>query len=848
MSNKLVIIDGNSIFYRSFYALPLLTNLQGEYSNAVYGFAIQILHIIQNIKPKYMVVAFDVSKKTFRNKIYADYKGTRKPMPDELRSQIEPLKKMLSLMNIKCCEQEGIEGDDIIGIISKRFLDTETIIVTGDRDSFQLVDDTTKVYFTKKGTSDLKIMDAKTLKEEYGVSPKEFIDLKALQGDTADNIPGVVGVGPKTATELIQKYGSVENLYEHVDELSGKIREKIIAGKENAFMSKTLATILTSGELDIKLSQCEFDYPFSSAVYDYFKYYQFKTLLKNEDIFDMAKGERNISTYNIINYSNKEKLQNIKELIKKQQKYAYFFKNNANNDEIHISLNNEEIVFNVTNDLFSELSLSDFFDVFKDIFEDKNIEKICFDSKKDMYYLKRFGVELNNYFDVSIAKYLVDGTPVDAVHDVFFEDDLTYIACNLYEFYNEYSVKIQDEKLQFLFNNVEIPLSKVLFSMENQGFKVDVEILETLKQKYTLELKELEKQIYALAGEEFNINSPKQLAHILYDNLGLAHNKKQSTSADKLEELKDEHEIIRYILRFRKVSKFLNTYVTGIYPHIDRNGLIHTYFKQTLTTTGRLSSVEPNLQNIPIRSEESKEIRSMFVACDKEHILIDADYSQIELRLLAHMSDDEIFVNAFRAGEDIHTKTASNVFGVPESEVTKDMRRMAKVVNFGIIYGISEYGLADDLKIKDFEARKLIENFYSSHKAVGDFMKNAIDKAREMGIAETLFGRKRKMFDINASNFMVRSRAERASQNMPLQGTAADIIKIAMVNTFNALRDGGYKAKLIMQVHDELIIDCPIDEKDAVCELLKHEMVNAASLKVPLEIDIATSYRWSDGH
>ena len=844
MSDKLVVIDGNSIFYRSFYALPLLSNSEGEYSNAVYGFAIQILHIIQNIKPKYLVVAFDVSKKTFRNEIFADYKGTRKPMPDELRSQIVPLKKMLSLMNVKICEQEGIEGDDIIGIISKRFLDTETIIVTGDRDTFQLVDDTTKVYFTKKGTSELKIMGVKELKDEYGVSPKEFIDLKALQGDSSDNIPGVAGIGPKTATELIQKYGSIENLYERIDEQSGKLKEKLEVGKENAFMSKKLATILTSGDLDIKLADCGFDFPFSSAVYDFFKHYQFKTLLKNENIFDMAKGERNDEIFEIKKYSNKSELQNIKDLIKKQGKFAYFF----NQNEIHFSLGNEEILFNTSNDLLGELESNVFFEFFKDVFESEEIEKICFDSKQDMYYLKQYGVELNNYFDAAIAKYLVDGTPVDAVRDVFFEDDLTYIACNLFKFSLEYKNKIEDEKLQFLFNKVEIPLSKVLFSMENCGFKVDSDILEILKQKYNLELKELEKQIYALAGEEFNINSPKQLAHILYDNLGLAHNKKQSTSADKLEELKDAHEIIRYILRFRKVSKFLNTYITGIYPHIDKNGLIHTYFKQTLTTTGRLSSVEPNLQNIPIRSEESKEIRSMFVARDKQHVLIDADYSQIELRLLAHMSEDNIFVEAFNSNQDIHTKTASNVFGVLESEVTKDMRRMAKVVNFGIIYGISEYGLAEDLKIKPYEARELISNFYNSHPAVGDFMKNAIEKARETGKAETLFGRTRKMFDIKASNFMVRSRAERASQNMPLQGTAADIIKIAMVNTYNALKEGGFKAKLIMQVHDELIIDAPIEESEAVCKLLKEQMESAAKLNVPLVVDVTSSYRWSDGH
>ncbi len=844
MSNKLVVIDGNSIFYRSFYALPLLTNSEGEFSNAVYGFAMQILHIIQDIKPKYIAVAFDVSKKTFRNDIYPEYKSTRKPMPDELRSQIDPLKRMLSLMNIKICEKQGIEGDDIIGIISKRFLDTETIIVTGDRDTFQLVDDTTKVYFTKKGTSELKIMGVKELKEEYGVSPKEFIDLKALQGDQADNIPGVAGVGPKTATELIQKYGSIEGVYEHIDDIQGKLKDKLLDGKNNAFMSKKLATILTLGDLKINLSDCEYVFPFSAPVYEFFIKYQFRTLLKNENIFDMAKGERSVIRYNIIKYSNKEKLQNVKDLIKKQGYFAYFF----NKNEIHFALKEDEILFDTSFDLLGELEANMFFDYFKDIFEDQTIEKICFDSKQDMYYLKQFHIELNNYFDASIAKYLVDGTPVDAVHDVFFEDDVTYIACNLLKFYEEYKQKIEDEKLQFLFKNVEIPLSKVLFSMEQAGFKVDVEILETLKQKYELELKELEKHIYDQAGEKFNINSPKQLAHILYDKLGLSHNKKQSTSADKLEELQDEHDIIRYILRYRKVSKFLNTYVSGIYPHIDKNNLIHTYFKQTLTTTGRLSSVEPNLQNIPIRSEESKEIRSMFVAREKDHVLIDADYSQIELRILSHMSKDPVFLKAFNKEEDIHAKTASEVFGVPQDEVTKDMRRMAKVVNFGIIYGISEFGLGEDLKIRAVEARKLIENFYASHPAVGDFMKNAVRSARETGKSQTLFGRTRKMFEINASNYMVRMRAERASQNMPLQGTAADIIKIAMVNTHNALLSSGLKARLIMQVHDELIIDCPIEEQEQVKKLLKEQMENAAQLDVPLVVDVTSSYRWSDGH
>ena len=845
MSNKLVVIDGNSIFYRSFYALPLLNNANGEYSNAVYGFAIQVINIIQNIKPKYMVVAFDVSKHTFRNDMFAGYKATRKPMPDELRGQIEPLKKMLRLMGIAIAEKEGLEGDDMIGIISKKFLDTETIIVTGDRDSFQLVDDTTSVYFTRKGTSDVKIMGEKELMAEYGVTPKQFIDLKGLQGDTADNIPGVAGVGPKTATDLIVKYGSIDGIYEHIDEITGKLKEKLLESKAMAYLSKELATIVTKGEIDLTLKDLEYDFPFGAPVLDFFKYYEFKTLIKNEKIFDLSKGEKQENKYNVINYAKIENLQNIIENIKKYSKIAIYFENKC----IHFSFGNEEYVFNVSNDLFSmELNENVFFEKLKPYFEDEKILKICFDSKQDMYYLKQFGISLNNYFDCAIAKYLVDGVPVDAVKDIFYDDDVTVMASRLSQFYEEYSKKIEDEKLQFLFYQVENPLSKVLFSMENVGFKIDSEILSALKEKYKIEQEMLEKKVFELAGEEFNLNSPKQLANILYLKLGLSHNKKQSTSADHLQEIEGEHEIVSYILRYRKVTKFLSTYVDGIYPHIDKNGFVHTYFKQTFTTTGRLSSTEPNLQNIPIRSEESKEIRSMFVASSKDHVLIDADYSQIELRLLAHLSKDPIFVDAFKNGVDIHTKTASSVFGVDESEVSKDMRRMAKVVNFGVIYGISEYGLADDLKISPRDAKIYIKNYYENHPAVGAFMNNAIASAKETGVATTLFGRTRKMFDINSSNFMVRSRAERASQNMPLQGTAADIIKIAMVNIFNALKNGGFKAKLIMQVHDELIIDCPLDEKDAVVELLKNEMEDACKLDVPLEVDAVASYRWSDGH
>lgn len=845
MSDKLVIIDGNSIMYRSFYALPLLSNSEGKFSNAIYGFAMQIINIINNINPKYMVVAFDAGKHTFRNDLYDGYKATRKPMPDELREQVEPLKQMLKLMNIEVVEKVGIEGDDVIGILSNRFLDTDTIIVTGDRDSFQLIDGDTSVYLTKKGTSDVKIMNLKSLKEEYNVTPTQFIDLKALQGDTADNIPGVAGIGPKTATDLIEKYGSIENLYKHIDELSGKLKEKLETGKNMAFLSKQLATIMTKGDLDVKLSDCTFDYPFSNAVYECFKKYEFKSLLKNNKIFDLSKGERQEINLNIIEIKNANLLKNIKNIANKRRIISFFI------DVNHIELCFGDDVFKI--DLIKDLISGGvdeqiFFVELKEIFEDDNLLKITFDSKRDMYNLKKFGVSLNNYFDVSIAKYLVDGVPVDSLNDVFFEEKPQGVTLRMMDFYKEYKDKIEDENLHYLFYDVENKLSKVLFSMEEHGFKIDENVLNELKTKYELEIKELTQKIYELAGVEFNINSPKQLADVLYIKLGLSHKKKQSTSAENLAEIEGEHEIVKYILRYRKVSKFLNTYVLGIFPHIDANHFVHTYFKQTFTTTGRLSSTEPNLQNIPIRSDESREIRSMFIASSEDSVLIDADYSQIELRILAHFSQDPLFLDAFRNGADIHTQTACSIFGVTPELVTKDMRRAAKVVNFGIIYGISEYGLAEDLHIKPKEAKEFIRNYYAKHGAVENLMNKLISEAKETGKATTLFGRTRKMFDINASNFMVRSRAERASQNMPLQGTAADIIKIAMVNIYDALIKGGYKAKLIMQVHDELIIDCPKSEEDDVKKLLADEMKNACKLDVPLDVDVVSSFRWSDGH
>lgn len=847
MSDKLVIIDGNSIFYRSFYALPLLTNSDGEFSNAIYGFAIQILHIINNIQPKYMVVAFDAGKHTFRNDMFDGYKATRKSMPDELRGQLVPLKQMLDLMHITMIEKVGIEGDDIIGITSKMFPDIETIIVTGDRDSFQLVDKSTKVYFTKKGTSDVKIIGVDELKTEYGVSPAEFIDLKALQGDTADNIPGVAGIGPKTATTLIQKYGSVEGVYNHIEELSGKLKENLEKNKDMAFLSKKLATIMTKGDLDVKIEDCIYEFPFSNQVYQFFKKYEFKTLLKNLDNFNLENNKvETPPEFSIVKISKNQELNDIVMKFGELKSFAMYF----NENDIHLSSGDgKEYILSLSYDLLGEsLDENLFFVSFKPLFENNSIQKICFSSKKDMYRLKPYNIELNNYFDTAIAKNLVDGVSVSEIEDVLGGENFDYVASLLFDFSIKYAEKIKNENLSYLFDKVEIPLAKVLFSMENYGFKLDRQVIYSLKEKYSSELSSLEKEIYNLSGQKFNINSPKQLAKVLYEDLGLPHGKKMSTSAENLEEISGMHAVVNVILRYRKVAKFLSTYIDGMMQHLDKKDFVHTSFTQTLTSTGRLSSVEPNLQNIPIRSEESREIRSMFVASDENHTLIDADYSQIELRLLAHCSGDEKFINAFKNNIDIHKNTASNVFGVAPDMVTPEMRRTAKIVNFGIIYGISDFGLAEDLKIKTKQARELIDNFYSIHPAIKQFMEKQIELAKETGKSVTIFGRSRKMPEIKSSNFMVRTRAERASQNMPLQGSAADIIKIAMVNTYNALRDGNFKAKLIMQVHDELIIDCPKDEEEKVKQLLKEQMENAVKLKVDLVVDVKSSYRWSDGH
>lgn len=850
MENKLVIIDGNSIFYRSFYALPLLSNAKGEYSNAIYGFAIELLKVITEMKPKYIAVAFDVSKKTFRNDIYADYKATRKPMPEELASQINSLKRMLSLMGIKMLEKQGLEADDIIGTIAKRF-DVDTLVLTGDRDSFQLIDKSTKVCFMKKGLSEVVILGKDNLKEFYGVEPEQVVDLKALQGDTADNIPGVMGVGPKTAVDLITKYKTLDGVYDHIEEVQGKLKEKLISGKEMAYISKKLATINTKVDIECELSECEYVFPFGEDVKTFFEEYSFRSLLKRAEIFSNGAMQETMNCDNLEVVEAKQKITIENELEKvlseKFDKLAIYI-----NENFNFSFNGKEYEILLKNDLISDgIALDRIFEIFKSVLENDKITKIYFDAKSMFYKFNQNKIKLNhNFFDVSIALNLCRGIAVKKVQDVLnvFDKNDKNICLALIDCCNSLSEEIKNKNLQKAYYEIEIPLIFTLFNMELRGFKVDRQKLMELKQQYNQSIKYLEERIHVVVGHSFNINSPKQLGEVLFDELKLPKISKDSTNSEVLEKLMGQHEVIPLLIEYRKDMKFYGTYLAGMEDYVDENGFVHTNFNQTLTATGRLSSSEPNLQNIPIRDEEGRTVRSIFTASSKDNVLVDADYSQIELRILAHFSNDEFYINAFKNNEDIHTKTACSVFGLPAELITSRMRRIAKVVNFGVVYGISQYGLAQELNIAPKEAKGYIDGFYKLHPNIEKYMDDQIKFAKDNGFVKTMFGRVRELKDINVKNFMVRNRAERMAQNMAIQGTAAEIIKIAMNKVEKSLTEKGLKAKLIMQVHDELVVDCPKNEVNEVRKILKNEMENAVKLSVPLNVDISEAFRWGDAH
>ncbi len=842
---NMLLIDGNSLLNRAFYALPPLNNSKGEPTQAVYGFTTMLIKAIADFKPTYIAVAFDLPVPTFRHKLYSEYKAGRKKMPDELAVQIPILKNLLRLMNIAIVEKEGYEADDIIGTLSKRD-DVTTYIITGDRDSLQLIDENTRVVLTKRGISETIILDEAKLKQEFSLTPSQVIDYKALAGDGSDNIPGIAGVGEKTAIGLLEKYGNLDGIYASADEISGKLGEKIRGGEESARLSYTLATINTSVPLDMSLNQFTFDYPFSSSVRAFFIDNAFKSLVKRDDIFNQTENDEiETKTYEF-SYEKLTSEEQIVSVLNKAEELAIFI-----GEKIIFSLDGKtEYEIGLKQTLIDEgLDFNRAIGLLKPVFENRSVRKIVFDGKTTKKQLARYDIELLNYDDIKLMQFIEDmriscDTVSELVETTGYDKNFT--ASSAFLLCLQLRKSLVKSGHASLYNEVELPLERVLFDMERRGVKVDTKLLDELGERFTERASELTEKIHALAERKFNINSPKQLATVLFEEMGIEYpkkTKKYSTNAEILEQIEDKHEIIPLIIEYRFISKLNSTYIEGLKKLLAGGEIIHTDYKQMLTTTGRLSSAEPNLQNIPVRTEEGKALRGLFIAREG-YTFVSADYSQIELRLLAHFSGDETLRSLYLAGEDIHSRTASEMFGVPIEEVTKDMRREAKVINFGIIYGMSEYGLAQSLKRPPRVAKKYMETYFSRFPSVKPYFEGIVEDAKKNGYTTTLLGRVRYIPELASPNAMVRQFGERAAMNMPLQGSSADIIKKAMLLVSEELRNK--KSELILQIHDELIIEASDDEVEEVKRIIKQCMEKAVTLTVPLPVEVESGKSWLD--
>lgn len=831
--DKFLIIDGNSIVNRAFYALPLLSNQFGEYSNAVYGFSNILTKAIMEYKPKYIAVAFDYGKKTFRNEIFKEYKAKRKGMPEELALQMPILKDLLNSIGIKYFEQSGIEADDIIGTLAKEE-NLEKIVLSGDRDLFQLIDDHTTVYFTKKGVSEIEFVNREKLFELMNLKPHQVVEYKALRGDPSDNIPGVNGIGEKTAISLISEFDNLDNIYANIDRIDKKsVKEKLTTDKEIAFISKRLATINRDVELEYSLSDLTYEFPYNSTTFDFFKRYDFKTLLRRKEIFseDINSDIEYEVNFENVKVETVEKLNEIIKYIKEEGRIAFDFTKGL---KISCSANFEYTFSEEISMFSSALSLEDALKILAPIFEAKNIEKICYDLKFHKHIFDNYNISISgNCFDLALARYVLAKNA--KINDL--SSPTSY-------FTETKSLKEEMQKLSVddLFYQIEMPLVDVLFNMEKDGVLIDQQELANVRENLSNELEEITNKIYELAGSEFKINSPKVLAEILFDRLGLIlpKNMKKSTSVEVLTQIESQHEIVSYILRYRKLQKLLATYVEPFAEIAKYNsGYIHTTFSQTQTSTGRLASSDPNLQNLPIRDEEGKRLRSLFVSRFKDGNLVSADYNQIELRLMAHYSQDENLLKAYEHGDDIHSSTASFIFDKPINDISSSERRVAKMVNFGIIYGISEYGLSQNLQIPVFKAKNYIERYFYTFPGVKKYMETSVEEAKKSGYAKTLFGRVRFIPELNSGNKTTIKFGERVAMNMPLQGTASDIIKLAMTRVYNRFKESNLESKLILQIHDELIVDCPKNEVLTVEKILQEEMTKVINLSVKLPVAIS---------
>lgn len=872
MSKTLMLIDGSSLIFRAFFALPNLTNNDGVMTNGVYGFLTMYQNAFDKYKPDSVLVAFDRSSKTFRHEQFKDYKATRDKMPSELSYQFGILKDILDSMKVAYTDLDGFEADDIVGTYAQMGQEDgyEVVVITGDRDYLQLVDEHITVYLTKKGISDMVEYNLATIKEEYGLTPKQLIDVKGLEGDKSDNIPGVDGIGPKKATQFIQQYGSIEGLYEHIDEISGKkTKQTLIDSEAIAYMSKKIGTIVKNAPVEMDLADLKLTEPDYPALKEKFSKYNFNKFLE--------KIEGDVEDINAdmdFDYIETDSYDDLINSIKKNKEFtfkSFYDGENYIHSEIY-----KIAIKTADTDTYIVKADENFVENFNEIFADKEIIKKSFDIKEDVVLLDKLGIDLAlPYDDLMLMHYLID--PSRSSYDiktlsqtysnfeVISEVDLigkgkktkkyeevdqgelnSYFASVLYTIENSIEklvAELKDLEMYELYQNIEIKLSKVLANMEITGFITDINVLENLKAEIDEVLEGLTTEIYEFAGSEFNINSPKQLGDVLFKDLDLPVIKKTktgfSTDASVLEKLRDQHQIIPKIEQYREMYKLRSTYIEGLENSIDEDGRIRSTFRQSIASTGRLSSTEPNLQNLPIRTEEGRKIRKAFKAAEGK-ILIDADYSQIELRILASLSDDQNMIDAFINGVDIHTKTASEVFDRPLDEVTKEERYNAKAVNFGIIYGISDYGLSQNLNIPRPLAKEYIEGFFEGYPNVKKYMDNIIKEARDLGYTDTLFNRRRYIPEITSKNFNVRSFGERVALNTPIQGTAADIIKIAMIKTEENLKKAGLDAKIILQIHDEIILESSIEDKDESMEILKDSMESAAKLQVPLLVEIDT--------
>lgn len=898
---KLILIDGHSILNRAFYGIPDLTNSEGIHTNAMYGFLNIMFKFIDEEQPDYITVAFDVSAPTFRHKTYAEYKGTRKPMAPELKQQVPLIKEILRAMNITIIEKEGFEADDLLGTIAKKYAaeGVEITIISGDRDLLQLAEPHIKIRIpkTKKGVTEVEDYLPEDVAALYGVTPLEFIDVKALMGDTSDNIPGAPGIGPKTASAIIQKYHSIDAVFAHLDELTPpKARKSISEHVEQIKLSRFLAEINTAVPVEYELEQAAAEGFFNPNAYELFKKYNFKSLLKRFEKTDTVQPLKAYDFFQQVDeFGQAEQVfEQAKKVIKSGSGIgvSILYEEQENNGAA-LTFSEKEIYFMPVGGFVTAAYLKDQLCQLAKLAESQNCPLVIMNLKKvlDVFWDNQEGqdeqgsglmVTAHAFADVSLGAYLINPNNENYEYDRLAADYLGLTVPSRTEILGKLTLKeaalmnpqglctmaclesyislfawqkvqaeLQKEKMSDLFNDIEMPLVFVLYSMERAGVRVNKESLQEYGERLAKRIAVIEQEIYEEAGETFNINSPKQLGVILFEKLQMPYGKKTksgySTAADVLDKLAPEYPFVKKILEYRQLTKLKSTYADGLAVYISGDGRIHGKFNQTITATGRISSTEPNLQNIPIRMALGKEIRKVFIPEDG-YIFLDADYSQIELRILAHMSGDKKLIEAYNSAEDIHRITASQVFNVPFAEVTELQRRNAKAVNFGIIYGISSFGLSQDLSISRQEAADYINQYFETYPDIKAFIDGMVEDAKKTGYSLTMYNRRRPIPELKSSNYMQRSFGERVAMNAPIQGTAADIIKLAMIRVYNALQAQHLKSRLILQVHDELLVETHLDEVEQVKQIIEDGMRGAASLLVPLEIDLQQGTNWFEAH